>query len=291
MLAVVAAGRELGCEWTHAEFRVLVNLVEHANRKTGQLNPSVARLADECHMQPQNVRRALRGLEEKKAIRRPTVSKGGRRGNKGLSQVYELTLVTHSSGAGKPAHGESSRGSSGFKKGLTMSPEPGIEPVTEPPPPHPPPRGDARPPADTTDQRGGGGQNPEKDVAQNGGDAPPCAMCAEPLKAYRFRAEGVHPWCVAKLRDRGEYKLLSESMLDGALDLAERWLRSLGAEEWEDQAVWIVPPWLANVIANDPWFAGQLEHEPGGDERWFYMEIPDRLWAKHRHIKHPPEGA
>jgi len=53
-----------------------------------------------------------------------------------------------------------------------------------------------------------------------------------------------------------------------------------------------VPPWLANVIANDPWFAGQLEHEPGGDERWFFMEIPDRLWAKHRHLKQrPPEGA
>ncbi len=117
-------------------------------------------------------------------------------------------------------------------------------------------------------------------------------MCGEPLKARRFRPEGVHDYCANKLLHRDEYKLLSESALNGAAELAERWLESLGAEEWEDQAVWIVPPWLANVIANDPWFAGQLEHEPGGDERWFFMEIPDRLWAKHRHLKQrPPEGA
>ncbi len=93
MQAVIDAGRELGCEWTAAEFRVLVNLAEHANRRTGKLNPSIARLADECHMAKQNVRRALRGLEDKKAIRRPTISKGGRReGGKGLSQTYVLNL-------------------------------------------------------------------------------------------------------------------------------------------------------------------------------------------------------
>jgi hypothetical protein len=75
--AIIELSREPDCDWTLAEFKVLVNLAQRRNGKTGQLDPSLKRLAEDCHMDKSNLVDVLGRLEDKKVLRRGGDSKGG----------------------------------------------------------------------------------------------------------------------------------------------------------------------------------------------------------------------
>src|SRR6266545_2875270 len=70
VLAVIQASRAPGCDWTDAEFRLLINLAEHHNAETGRCDPGADLLARETDDNPGNVRRLLRQLERKQVIHR-----------------------------------------------------------------------------------------------------------------------------------------------------------------------------------------------------------------------------
>src|SRR6266508_2456556 len=78
VLAVIQASRAPGCDWTDAEFRLLINLAEHHNAETGRCDPGADLLARETDDNPGNVRRLLRQLERKQVIHRGHKPMGGR---------------------------------------------------------------------------------------------------------------------------------------------------------------------------------------------------------------------
>jgi|SRR5262245_46121325 len=123
--AVIDRSREPGCDWTHVQFRMLVNLAEHLNGETGRLDPSLKRLAAECHTGKGAVRRTLDQLEAKQVIRRRSSSKGG----SGHRQSYELPWFQRVSPR-DPLGAE--RVSPGTRKGLVVRPEPMKEPGKNP---------------------------------------------------------------------------------------------------------------------------------------------------------------
>jgi hypothetical protein len=91
--AVIARMREPDCDWSAAEFRAMLMLADHHNGKTGQCNPSLELLGDECHTSTGGAATILDRLVDKKAIRRLRPSTGGRRkGGGGFGQAYELLL-------------------------------------------------------------------------------------------------------------------------------------------------------------------------------------------------------
>lgn len=131
VLDVIQAAREPDCTWTDAEFRALVNLAEHLNGETGQLNPSTKLLADECHQDRRHLHRLLNQLEDKKAIRRAGSAKGGRsRDGGGITRDYELLVASAPPGRSKVRHSERSsappgQGSSAPPRRTNLEVEPG----------------------------------------------------------------------------------------------------------------------------------------------------------------------
>lgn len=86
VIAVVQASREPD-RLDNAEFRVLVNLAEHLNDRTGQCNPSLRLLEDETGLGRGHLVRTINRLEDRGELFRPP-SKGGR----GHKQSYLLLL-------------------------------------------------------------------------------------------------------------------------------------------------------------------------------------------------------
>jgi len=134
---VIELAREPG-RFTDAEFRLLVNLADRLNEQTGQLNPSVERLAAdmgreldaESKLRPRDqagavvVRRLVRKLVDSKELERVDPGhKGGQRPGKHYpSQSYRLTLrgaYDHPTGG---ASGSPSGGASGSPQGEPQVP-------------------------------------------------------------------------------------------------------------------------------------------------------------------------
>jgi DNA-binding MarR family transcriptional regulator len=85
--AVIKASREPG-RFDNAEFRVLVNLAEHLNDRTGQCNPGLKLLGAETCLGRGHLLRAINRLEDRGELFRPGSSKGGR----GHRQQYQILL-------------------------------------------------------------------------------------------------------------------------------------------------------------------------------------------------------
>jgi len=71
------------------EYDVLLHLSMHRNGESGLCFPSVETLANECHIKSRTVNEAVRGLEDKCWM---THTRGGLRGNRAVSNNYDLNL-------------------------------------------------------------------------------------------------------------------------------------------------------------------------------------------------------
>jgi hypothetical protein len=87
VVAVIQASREPG-RFSHQEFRVMVNLADHLNDKTGRCDPSLRLLEEETGLHRGQLRRTIEGLQERGELWRDP-SKGGR----GHRQQYEILLT------------------------------------------------------------------------------------------------------------------------------------------------------------------------------------------------------
>lgn len=85
--AVIRASRDPG-RFDHAEFRVIVNLADHLNDRTGQCNPGLRLLEEETGLGRGHLMRCINRLEERDELLRPESSKGGR----GHRQQYVILL-------------------------------------------------------------------------------------------------------------------------------------------------------------------------------------------------------
>jgi hypothetical protein len=85
-LAVILASRQPD-RFSHAEFRVLMNLAEHHNGETGRCDPSLKLLEEETGMDRGYLRRILGALEDRGEIGGDS-GKGGR----GHRRQYDLLL-------------------------------------------------------------------------------------------------------------------------------------------------------------------------------------------------------
>jgi hypothetical protein len=74
--AVIRASRDPG-RFDHAEFRVIVNLADHLNDRTGQCNPGLRLLEEETGLGRGHLMRCINRLEERDELLRPESSKGG----------------------------------------------------------------------------------------------------------------------------------------------------------------------------------------------------------------------
>lgn len=88
--AVIDASRQPG-RFTDAEFRVMVNLAEHHNAKTGRCDPSGRLLSEEADkgQDKRNAVRVLRALEKRGEISRADPSSKGGRGRR---QAWRILL-------------------------------------------------------------------------------------------------------------------------------------------------------------------------------------------------------
>ncbi len=129
VLAVIKASREPG-RFTHLEFRILVNLANHLNGRTGQCNPSLDCQVHDCGLDPKrgrrSVTRALDALETRGEIERSGNRKGGQLpGREYPSQNYRITLGT--AGTSRPSSAGTERseqqGPNGPNSRDLMSPE------------------------------------------------------------------------------------------------------------------------------------------------------------------------
>jgi DNA-binding MarR family transcriptional regulator len=85
--AVIQASRDPD-RFNHAEFRVMVNLADHLNDRTGQCNPGLQRLEEETGLGRGHLMRTINQLEDRGELFRPGPSKGGR----GHKQQYVILL-------------------------------------------------------------------------------------------------------------------------------------------------------------------------------------------------------
>ena len=91
--AVIDFSRRDDCEWTPAEFRLMVNLAEHENGTTGRLCPGERRLAEECHTSRPHLRRMLDQREAAGDLERLGTGRRGRLpGGRYPSESYRITL-------------------------------------------------------------------------------------------------------------------------------------------------------------------------------------------------------
>jgi DNA-binding MarR family transcriptional regulator len=77
VLAVIRASRDPD-RFTHAEFRVMVNLAEHHNSRTGRCDPGLRLLEEETGLPRGQLMRCINRLEDRGELARPGTSKGGR---------------------------------------------------------------------------------------------------------------------------------------------------------------------------------------------------------------------
>jgi hypothetical protein len=156
---VISLSREPDCDWTLAEFRVLVNLAERRNGDTGRLDPSLQRIAEDCHMDKSNVVAVLERLEDKKAIRRSGDSKGGSGRRRPIELVcLERVALDHPSGRKRVVPAPRKGGPSTTKRVVPDHPNLRSEPGKEPARSFAPPQGGsaARPSSDPSAPLGEG---------------------------------------------------------------------------------------------------------------------------------------
>jgi hypothetical protein len=85
--AVIKASRDPD-RFDNAEFRVMVNLADHLNDRTGQCNPGLRLLEEETGLGRGHLLRCINRLEDRGELFRPEPSKGGR----GHRQQYQILL-------------------------------------------------------------------------------------------------------------------------------------------------------------------------------------------------------
>ena len=86
--AVIRASRDPD-RFDHAEFRVMVNLADHLNNRTGQCNPSLKVLGEETGLGRGHLMRTIHCLEDRGELAREDPSS---KGGAGLKQNYQILL-------------------------------------------------------------------------------------------------------------------------------------------------------------------------------------------------------
>jgi hypothetical protein len=88
LVEVVAYSRHPDCDWALAEYRVITNLAERWNSRTGRCDPSLDTLAADCNMWRRNVVKVLASLERKGYLKRGGPTSGGT----GYRRSYQIVI-------------------------------------------------------------------------------------------------------------------------------------------------------------------------------------------------------